>query len=265
MKILQNHPTFLHARDISQICQPLKAIEIDYFSHIMIDKTGKFSAIGTCPEFAELYFTKKYYNFDIHRSPIQQEQRYIIWDYMVRDLKLDEVYEDFKSFSLGHSFTISAQDKDGCKHFYDFSATLGNERINQSWMRNLDALKWFILYFNEQIHASSTLKNAYNIKFIMSEDEQAPTDQNIDPLSLKINRIYFSHNTYLTLREFQCLHWLSEGKTFDEISLVLAITTRTVKAHISNIKQKLACKSLFQLGYTYQAWKNINIKNPVLF
>lgn len=52
-------------------------------------------------------------------------------------------------------------------------------------------------------------------------------------------------------RELDCLHWLAKGKTQDQIALILGITLRTVKAHISNTKQKLNCYTQFQLGMAY--------------
>jgi DNA-binding CsgD family transcriptional regulator len=262
MKIFRSHPTFLYANDLEQICQPLKSLGIDYFSHVMIDEKGNFSAIGTCPLFAELYFKKEYYNFDIHRSPQHQNQNYIIWDNVARDPKLNDVYDDFKSFSLGHSFTIFYQDLNGCKHYYDFSATLGNGSINHTYLRNIDSLKFFILYFAEQINKNQNLKKAYDVKFLMNNYEKNNSPyENKNKLSLPINRIYFSRDIYLTLREFECLEWLSRGNTFEEISLILSITQRTMKAHVSSIKNKLGCNSLFQLGLVYQAWKENNMQN----
>lgn len=255
MKILNTHPTFVYANDIKEICHPLKSLDVDYFSHVMVDENGKFSAIGTCPEFAELYYKKKYYNFDIHRSPLYQGQNYIVWDSVERDPDLDEVYDDFKCFALGHSFTIAYEDLDGCKHYYDFSAKLGNESINHKYLNNLGSLKVFILYFNEQINSNRNLKKGHEIKFVMKKHDK-PGDENSNQLALPINRIYFSNNIYLTLREFQCLDYLSQGKTINEISVILSITLRTAKAHIGNIKNKLGCKNLFQLGVVYQAWKD---------
>jgi len=264
INMLLTHPGFLYPKDIEQICQPVKSLGIEYFSHVMIDENGQFSAIGTCPQYAELYLKKKYYNFDFHRSPQHQDQRYIIWDNIPRDPKLNEMHEDLKNFSLGHGFTISYQDLKSCQHYYHFAATLGNESINNSYLRNLDSLKMFILYFNEKINTNYELKKSHDIKIIMNKnDKNNFHDENENKISLPINRIYFSYDVYLTLREFQCLHWLSKGKTIEEISLILSISARTMKIHISNMKNKLRCKSLFQLGLAYQAWKEINMKNPV--
>jgi DNA-binding CsgD family transcriptional regulator len=266
MKNIYTHPNFVFTSDIQDICKPLQSLGISYFSHVIIDENGKFSAIGTCPSFSELYVKKEYYNFDIHRAPAQQGQNHVIWDHIERDPKLNELYDDFKSFSFGHSFTISHQDLNGCNHYYDFSAKLGDGGINDSYLRNLDSLRMFILYFNERVNSSRDLKKAHDMKFTMQgNDEKRCEHENTNQLTLPINRIYFSRDIYLTFREFQCLDSLSRGKTIEEIATDLCITARTMKAHICSIKEKLRCKNLFQLGLAYQTWKANNPKNPVSF
>ena len=256
MHPIHNHPSIVYANDLQRICQPLKKLDIEYFSHVMIDEKKKFSAAGMNPDFVELYFSKKFYNIDIHQS-IYHDQRYIIWDTVERDSKLDEVYSDFKSFSLGHSFTIIYSHPKGCKHYYDFSARLGNDKINQSYLKNISFLKKFILYFTEKINSHKGLKAAHDIKFTMSEEYQEEIKH--EPiLSLPLSRIYFSQDTYLTMREVECLNWLSQGKTIEEIAIILSISTRTMKAHIVNMKKKLDCKNLFQLGLAYQDWMERN-------
>jgi DNA-binding CsgD family transcriptional regulator len=43
----------------------------------------------------------------------------------------------------------------------------------------------------------------------------------------------------LTPKEEEVLRWLSEGKSTSDIASILAICSRTVKFHISNILRKL--------------------------
>lgn len=46
-------------------------------------------------------------------------------------------------------------------------------------------------------------------------------------------------NSDLTPKESEVLRWLSEGKSTSDIASILAICTRTVKFHVSNILRKL--------------------------
>ena len=56
-------------------------------------------------------------------------------------------------------------------------------------------------------------------------------------------------NLYLTEREFECVGYLTRGKTAEEMSIILNISKRTVETHIQNIKRKMNCFNQFRLGY----------------
>ena len=53
------------------------------------------------------------------------------------------------------------------------------------------------------------------------------------------SKIHQKKNVILSPRERQILKWISAGKTYAEVSVILAITERTVKFHMSNAMKKL--------------------------
>lgn len=61
------------------------------------------------------------------------------------------------------------------------------------------------------------------------EDEEEDTTVNFPP----------GCNLEMSTREFECLYWLSRGKTSAEISALLKISERAVNFHITNICGKL--------------------------
>lgn len=82
-------------------------------------------------------------------------------------------------------------------------------------------------------------------------------------ISLKIQS---DGSKLLTLREHECVYYLSRGCTFLEIAEKLCISPRTVEAHITNIKIKLDVKTrselivkACELGYV-----QINLLDPNL-
>lgn len=54
------------------------------------------------------------------------------------------------------------------------------------------------------------------------------------------------------------------GKTQDETAIILNITTRTVQAHIENIKNKTKCSNQMQLGMLYYELKSQSCNTPVV-
>ena len=65
-------------------------------------------------------------------------------------------------------------------------------------------------------------------------------------VSARIGRASFTDQTGapLTQRERQCLAWISQGKTMQDIASLLDVTPRGVKFHLDNARRNLAALSL---------------------
>ena len=265
-KKLLTHPALVLANDLQEICAPLKMLNIDYFAHVQIDQDNSYAALSLHPEFIKLYHEKKYYNFDIHMAQRRLPEQYILWDTVERKKESQQLYDDLKASGLGHTFTIVQENKD-TKEYFHFAAKHGDDSINQSYLQNLDLLKKFISYFNEKVNAHKELKSAYDIKFILDQDQGGyfTNDEFAQKAyaefnqKIKTDRIYIDKDRYLTKRELECLYWLAKGNTLEESAIILGITPRTIKAHISNIKEKFVCYNQFQLGMLYQELSKLNI------
>jgi DNA-binding CsgD family transcriptional regulator len=53
--------------------------------------------------------------------------------------------------------------------------------------------------------------------------------------------------TFLSLREWECLLWLAKGKTAKEIAKTLSLSHRTVEDYLANLRHRLGCQSRFEL------------------
>ena len=56
----------------------------------------------------------------------------------------------------------------------------------------------------------------------------------------------------LTPREREVMHWLAEGKSNEEIALILAISAHTVKNHLDKIFKKLGVDSRHAASVLWQ-------------
>lgn len=52
-----------------------------------------------------------------------------------------------------------------------------------------------------------------------------------------------------TKRQEDCIKFLLEGYSANEVGRLLNISRRTVEAHINKVKAKLRCNKIIQLGY----------------
>lgn len=270
-KKILTHPSLVFAQDLKEICSPLHDLSIAYFSHVRIDAKGHFSALGLEPDFVQLYLEKRYYNYDIHMVQQRLSEQYILWDAIERTKESKALYDDFKKFKLNHTFTI-IQENNGTKDCYHFAAKHEHDSINQYYLKSLDLLKKFIYYFNDKINRNKELRRAYEIKFCIEKNysgyfvENDLWQANDDEFHTKthLDRIYLDPDRYLTKREIECLYYLAQGNTLEEVAIRLSITLRTVKAHVGRVKEKFCCDNQFQLGMLYQALEKLNMMNQAL-
>lgn len=100
---------------------------------------------------------------------------------------------------------------------------------------------------NSPSNRMATLITFSNKKDYFREHQKEVMDALIPHLHQALVRIYRTMKTdilsRLTEREMDIVHWIKEGKTNWEISMILNIGERTVKFHMNNIKEKLGAVS----------------------
>lgn len=256
---IKTHPALLHADDLKAICKPLNHLSnIDYFSHVKMDNKGNFTGLGTNPAFVKHYLSKDYFNCDSHLQKLDGKIEFILQDSVTHFGKTKQLFHDCKAFNVHHVFTILHRDHDSI-NAYHFATSNPDNPINEFYLKNIIILKNFISYFNESMKNAKALNQAYQIKFALNQDATYESGMeyardNIDIKRLlqetRSKRLHLldEYQAYITERELECLLYLHLGKTADEIATILNIAERTVRAHINSLKQKLHCKTLFQLG-----------------
>jgi DNA-binding CsgD family transcriptional regulator len=255
-EIINRHPSILHGDMIDAICLPLQKLGINYFSHVNVSKQNEFSGISSSAQFSELYFRNKYYLFDSHQDNMPDGEYYLLWDQMPLTGETRQLEDDFNACGFGHTFSIITHHAAG-KDCYHFSAPFGDVGINGKYLFMLEGLKRFIRHFKEEIYKNKTLAKSYDLKIPLGISQSVFTNESfLNELDLfkssMKNKCHFAGNHQLTAREMECLYWLSHGKTFEETSIILQISQRTVKAHIGSAKNKTGCHNLFQLGMTFR-------------
>lgn len=63
-------------------------------------------------------------------------------------------------------------------------------------------------------------------------------------LSMKTGRkVQLDRDLELTERELECIYWIAEGKTSDEIAMILGISKNTINNYIRSVMRKTATKN----------------------
>lgn len=264
-QFIRYHPTIVCQADLVEICKPLQKLNIVYFAHVHIDEKSNMSGISSCPEYFKIYFNNNFYQYDLHMANLSREKSYIIWDTIQRTKQSKIMHHYFTQLNRDHTFSIVKSSKT-TKDYYHFAVKNEHDFMNNRYLQLLEELHCFINYFTEQVNTNKQLKLAYKMKISINKqlggfffNGQLQNDAFKDFYNeIKTKHFYFNHIEYLTKRELECLYWISKGKTATEIAIILQITDRTIKEHFKNIKQKLNCQTLFQLGMVYNDYFRTN-------
>lgn len=259
---LKNHPALNFTSDINEICQPLKQLGILQFGHNHVDAQGRLSGLNSDPKFVEIYYKNHYYKKGLHTVVTNKKRQFFLWDDLLYSDEVPDMYVDLMKMGKGHMFTIHETQGD-VRDCYHFATTIDKQHMNATYLQNIDKLYSFIRYYKNKMAEHKKLQDMFynnKLEFNMQSFNYFDVIRDLglqdSPALAELHnckRIYTGSDprAYLTPREFECLTLIAEGKNFIEVATILNTTQRTIKEHVKNMKQKLNCKSLFQLGVVY--------------
>jgi DNA-binding CsgD family transcriptional regulator len=255
---IQNHIYLIFAKDIDQICLPIKKFGIKYFSYIKNFNNGAQIYLSNSSDWVKNYYEKSLYKTSLFEGPPSLYRTgYVLWP-------ANSNKEVFKlardTFDSGDGITFSNRLKNSCEFFF-FSGAVENKTLINFFLTNIGLLQRFIVYFKDK--ASKILNKAETCKiiipdhfrYLVTDDETnfiAPIFNKKDALieaflhETKIKRYTFQDVTHyrdiiLSAREIDCAIGLLEGKTAQELANNLSLSRRTVETHLDALKIKLNC------------------------
>jgi DNA-binding CsgD family transcriptional regulator len=270
------HPLAAQAESFKAIAAPLQKFNIDYFAHVRIDKKKQFTAVANDPQFAEIYFKKKYYNADIHMAQEVHWGDFIIWDAIELDKKSLEMKSDFSELGYHHDFTL-VEHNHYYTDYYHFATKTYSMWMNQVYLSNMDLLRVFIQEFKKKMSGSKELSLAYDYKYTLIENESSIKNQIllseysrelflkklkgknkmiINPNDDHSPQQIFIHKdsnepVELSLQQAKCLKLVFLGYTAKVIGEALALSPRTVESYLIRIRQLLNCDNMKELILYY--------------
>lgn len=261
--IIEKHPAIIHASDVAYISQSLLQHGIIYFAYTQITHGQFLSGLTNQRKWAELFLTKKYYDTDAFADHVfnlaKSRYYYLMWDNVPKKGVLLDVYCDTAALGFSHLFSIFEANGE----YYDsycFGTALSNEGANNFYINNLDILHTFIQYFKDVVKADKRLKSALTTNIVLPrngyrkpEEETAFSSHIIkeSQSSYQLKRYVIGNindGIWLTSRELDYLSQLRLGKSMREIACFKNVSKRTVEEAITNIKEKLGCSTMLQLG-----------------
>ncbi len=251
----KSHSSLLYTDMIQELCRPLfDNTGIKCFAHCMLMETQELTGLTSNSAFTEFCIKNRYYCFPAALLNNATASTYLFSDFMQTDGKVKQMQKAMNKFGYDHFFTI-IKVANGIKESFHFAGAV-NDDLTQFYMQHQDSLENFILYYKDRVQSNPLLRKVFSeANCIEVKDMQHYTNFHMEP-----SPIFHAHaekyvlninQASLSKREIECLYWLTHGKILEEVATIMHISRRTVKAHIENVKQKLHCDTLFQLGEAY--------------
>jgi len=261
-ELIENHVFLTFSATINEICEPLKKIGITYVTYLKNFEDGSHINLSNSAQWIEHYYKFKLYETSLFRSKLNNyNSRYFFWP---TDSHLAVFKHGRNYFDSDNGITV-IENADTYNEYFFFSGSRKNKWLKNLYVNNLDVLENFIAYFKNKLQdimgeaEKSRIYIPKQLDQIILEDTEINTLYEnelselkqtllrrgvITPAAQALNREIIP---LLSKREMDIVTFLLNGQTAKETASKLFISSRTVEAHLNNIKEKLKCRNKFEL------------------
>ncbi len=172
-----------------------------------------------------------------------------LWAVLRGDEKSPFEHEINKTLGLYHGMTFVNAVNNYWEIYTFDSDNLGIYQIDKQIFTH------FITYFKEQ--AANLIVRGESERITVPNSDKIEIFPHANKNNIlnflkntRIKRYYLSgkyRDVYLTSKEAQCIYWLIEGKSADEIAMIEGNSIKTINRHLENVRIKLNCYKQTQL------------------
>ena len=236
-----SHISFISNDDVKRICNSFfkrRNVDINHLNYIHKNNDGTVYYVCSNHGWLKHYFSRGYVQIGAFETrPELSKDRYVLWDSLGSD---DPILKDSRELiNVEHGITIVQKTNEGCG-FFNFGNNNGGILTLNTYVNNLNVLNEFIPHFYKE--ASHIIHDAMDQSILISPS-------NIEHDFFAKDQANCKKSMRLAKRETDCISWYLKGKNSGEIAIILGISRRTVETYIENVKTKLGCTNLFQIGY----------------
>ncbi len=234
----------------------IKRLDATYILHRRLYNDGRHFYLSNRPDVMHCYFSNNFQNYaQCQRHPSVFKTGYVLWDsWRSWEMDIEGWLNVGKpaadEFNVDHGLSVFYPNMNYCD-IYDFSVAKDNANGNINYMTHFQQILNSIESYKEQAKRliaeadASAAVMGYNSTVDLYQDK--PNNKILEFSVKQFGQVIYPHS--LTRREIETIYWLIRGKTVPEIAILLQLSKRTVETYVTNIKLKLACKNLFQIGH----------------
>lgn len=266
----RSHITFTSVGEVVEIARPLSHLGFTYFTFDRHYSDNSRLCLTTAGQWIEHYWRSGLYKEAVfEKDPMNFFNGYVFWNWLNRE----PIYSAAAEHDIDHGITFTDVNE-RYSDFYHFGTNCKSQMSHDDIMQVMDPLYRFIAHFKQKteklLSKATAEKNLFPIygedrQLIKSSDlNEQLRQENLSEFlkSTEITKLYLGENfddRYLTRKEIHVLSALLENGTLQSAAEAIGLSRNTFDFHINNIKNKLECKTLFQLGCKIGAISERNI------
>ncbi|KUM01724.1 hypothetical protein KIF53_05760 [Chromobacterium subtsugae] len=264
------NPSFTATNHIIEFTKPLKILKIDYFTFDRHFKDNSRVVLTNSIDWITHYWRNDMYQHAIfENNPLSFSDGHVFWNWLNRE----PIYSAASQFGIDNGITMIEKHID-YTDFFHFGSINDNSVNNNYIMSKMGILHQFISLFKYKMQdmiSDAGKKRIYvpDFKKSLASIQEGEVNNEIVGLDFyklinrrDVSRIYLGeeyNNAYLTKKEVELMKELTSGNSCQEASLNLGISSDAVNKHIKNIKDRLNCRTLCQLGFVMGKLSSKNI------
>lgn len=252
------------APNIRELTEPLrKYLNITNFGYLKVFFNGSYFYLCNDTHLSHEYVktikdTNIFFKQFLHVS--NPEYKFILWP----DRPINYSMEIYQRYNYWNGITLVKESEQFLELWW-FASDSNNTQINQFFVKNTDVLYKYVLYFQEKTKhmIKAGLKDLpyYEkgidlsvIKKFAPEDNKIKIKEFLEEIKLDgVNIDLKGYDAFISKREIECLHFVAQALSAKEIANKLAISRRTVEAHLNNIKNKVGAYNKSHLIHVYNS------------
>lgn len=229
-----------HSSIIENICQPLfNNFEITNFGYVRFYDNGTMLRLSTDHEWTKKYFMHEFYN-DIDFYSMQDLKEGDLRKSLIYGTPLKEHHTALYDHNIWNIIVIYERQQNYGDVWF-FGALRQHFQIMNFYINHMNVLEHFILYFRQKSHGIIDNKNNETLITTTINPFSDSGFENNDKNIFDTKKFYLEGkygNIHFSEQEFECLKFLSRGKSIKEIATIIKISPKTVESYIHRIKNK---------------------------
>lgn len=256
----KSNPSFTATNHIIEFTRPLNLLGLGYFTFDRHYADGGRIALTNHAKWIRHYWESGLFSGAVFEAaPMHFMNGHVLWSWLNRE----PIYSAAALHGIDHGVTLTKRHERYCD-FFHFGSSGGETIENEFIMGNIEYLYRFASIFEHKM--KYIIKEAEKDRIFSCEfgdnklivcegdGDRNAFEENLRNCLTKrdASRIYLGEEFdygHLTRGEIILLSEVASGTSCSDVSKKLNISSDAVNKHIKNIKEKLKCKTLCQVGF----------------